>query len=146
MLHERIREERKKRRLSHSDLAHKAGVSRSQLIALEQGGNPTLATVQKTLAQLGLRLNVLPDDSEADAALHAALAMQRHALALHQAAGKLVTALGGTPAPAAVQPAGPLPGGGGAERHEASIPEELLDRLEAAVEKIEQRENARKKV
>lgn len=142
MIHERIREERKRKRFSHADLAQRAGVSRSQLISLEQGGNPTLATIEKTLAQLGLRLNVVPDDSETDAALQAALAMQRHALALHQAAGKLVTALGGTPATAT----GPLPGGGGAERHEASIPEELLDRLEAAVEKIEQRESARKKV
>ena len=141
MLHEKIREERKRRRLSHTELAQAAGVSRSQLIALEQGGNPTLSTIEKTLAQLGLRLDVVPEDSERDATLHAALEMQRHALALHEAAGKLVTALGGTPA----EETGVLPGRGGARRHTDEFSPAVIEKLGQVADLIDRERRGTRK-
>jgi len=52
MLHEAIRFARLEQRLSQKKLAEKAGVQRRQLATLEKGGNVTLATVRKVLAQL----------------------------------------------------------------------------------------------
>lgn len=52
MLHDAIRFARMEQRLSQKKLAEKAGIQRRQLATLEKGGNVTLATVRKVLAQL----------------------------------------------------------------------------------------------
>lgn len=52
LLHEAIQEARKDLRLSQKKLAEMAGIQRRQLATLEAGGNVTLSTLRKVLAQL----------------------------------------------------------------------------------------------
>lgn len=52
LLHEAIREARKQAGLSQKRLAELAGIQRRQLATLEQGGNVTLSTIRKVIAQL----------------------------------------------------------------------------------------------
>ena len=51
-LHDEIRRARKELNMSQADLAAAAGVQRKQISILERGGNVTLATIRKVLAQL----------------------------------------------------------------------------------------------
>ena len=51
-LHEAIRYARLEKKLSQKKLSAMAGIQRRQLATLESGGNVTLATVRKVLAQL----------------------------------------------------------------------------------------------
>lgn len=52
LLHEAVQKARKDLHLSQKKLAEMAGIQRRQLATLEQGGNVTLATLRKVLAQL----------------------------------------------------------------------------------------------
>ena len=108
MLHQGIREARERRGISVRELARVSGISRSQLQALEQGGNATLSTVEKALSQLGLRLAIVPADSQQEgAALDAAMEIRRRA-------DQLIEALGGV---APSQPTAPVQGPAGATRY-----------------------------
>ena len=51
-LHDEIRRARKELGMTQADLAAAAGVQRKQISILEKGGNVTLATIRKVLAQL----------------------------------------------------------------------------------------------
>ena len=51
-LHDAVRWARAEKKLSQQKLAEMAGIQRRQLATLEKGGNVTLATVRKVLAQL----------------------------------------------------------------------------------------------
>jgi len=51
-LHEAVKFARMELKLSQKKFAEKAGIQRRQLATLENGGNVTLATVRKVLAQL----------------------------------------------------------------------------------------------
>lgn len=51
-LHEAVRTARMELKLSQKKLAEQAGIQRRQLATLEKGGNVTLNTVRKVLAQL----------------------------------------------------------------------------------------------
>ena len=166
MLHERVKKERKKRRMTLDDLAKVAGVSRSQLLAFEHGGNPTLSTIEKTLAPLGLRLGVFSDELDPEAALSAGQEIQKRTATLQAAielfvaeiqkqmpaigyaAGRLVSAFGGNPATARppVAPPGPLPGGGERGLQEVPLSQEVLDRIEDIVTRIIERETKRRDV
>ena len=52
LLHEAVREARKAAGLSQKRLAELAGIQRRQLATLESGGNVTLNTIRKVIAQL----------------------------------------------------------------------------------------------
>lgn len=52
LLHEAVRAARMELKLSQKKLAEQAKIQRRQLATLEKGGNVTLATVRKVLAQL----------------------------------------------------------------------------------------------
>src|SRR5881392_2873545 len=52
LLHEAVKKARKDLKLSQKSLADLAGIQRKQLTTLETGGNITLATLRKVLAQL----------------------------------------------------------------------------------------------
>jgi len=61
VIHQKFRHAREKQGLSQRQLAQQAQIPRSQLQILEQGGNVTLETMQKTVDQLdGLRLDIVP--------------------------------------------------------------------------------------
>lgn len=51
-LHEEIRRARKELHFSQAELAALAGVQRRQISVLENGGNVTLSTIRKVIAQL----------------------------------------------------------------------------------------------
>jgi len=55
-LSDQLRAERARLKLSQADLADRAGISRPQLSALENGGSASLITVQALVAALGMRL------------------------------------------------------------------------------------------
>lgn len=150
MLDQRVREERKRRDLSQQALAAAAGVPRSQLAILENGGNVTIATLAKIVAQLpGLRLDLVPDTLDVEKILHTAREMQNFALALHGAAGRIIAALdGGTestvstapPAARPVRTAGvPLD-----PSLDPSLDPALIERLEAEVDVLQQQSRERK--
>jgi transcriptional regulator with XRE-family HTH domain len=52
LLHEAVRKARQELSLSQKKLAEQAGIQRRQLATLEKGGNITLATLRKVIAQL----------------------------------------------------------------------------------------------
>jgi transcriptional regulator with XRE-family HTH domain len=52
LLHEAVRKARQELNLSQKKLAEQAGIQRRQLATLEKGGNVTLATLRKVIAQL----------------------------------------------------------------------------------------------
>ena len=52
MIHERVRQARIERNLSQVQLAEMAGVPRERVRTLERGGNVTLSTFEKIVAQL----------------------------------------------------------------------------------------------
>lgn len=139
-----MREERKRRDLSQQALAAAAGVPRSQLAILENGGNVTIATLAKIVAQLpGLRLDLVPDTLDVETILHTAREMQNFALALHGAAGQIITALEGA-APAAARPARTAPSRTEGVALDPSLDPELIENLEAEVVLLEQESRERK--
>jgi transcriptional regulator with XRE-family HTH domain len=117
------------------EVADGGGFPRSQLQLLERGGNVTLATLQKAISQLdGMRLEIVPTDLDVEEVRGAAAQLREIATQLLAVSDRFLQALG--PAPPAPSPAasaaaeGPLPGGGGATRHEAAVDPALLERLE----------------
>lgn len=134
MLNEKIRRERERLGIQRTQLARDAGVPRSQLIIFEDGGNVTLSTLEKILAQLPtLRLDVLPANLDLDAAVKAAVDVQKLVRNLDAAMGNLIATLGGTPLEE--------PRGGGAERYDGAlqISPELGDKLERLIDEIEEK-------
>ena len=68
MIHEQIREARIRAGLSQNQLSKLAKVPRAQLRKFEEGGNVTLATVEKLLAHLpGLQLSLTRRTEDVDA-------------------------------------------------------------------------------
>jgi transcriptional regulator with XRE-family HTH domain len=142
MFHERLRDARHARGLTQQRLAKLADVPRSQLQKLERGDNVTLATIQKTIGQLtGLRLDVVPESLDVGEIQRNALEVRRILVELLAAVERLIHATGASagatgasagplPPSDAVAAQGPLPGGGGATRHESGIDPQLLERLE----------------
>jgi transcriptional regulator with XRE-family HTH domain len=142
MFHERLRDARHARGLTQQRLAKLADVPRSQLQKLERGDNVTLATIQKTIGQLtGLRLDVVPESLDVGEIQRNALDVRRILVELLAAVERLIYATGASagatgastgplPPSDAVATQGPLPGAGGATRHESGIDPQLLDRLE----------------
>jgi len=102
MIHDEVREARIRAGLSQNTLARLARVPRSQLRKLEEGGNVTLATVQKILDQLpGVQMTLAPAQVD-ESALHEAL------MALVAAAHRVLEVLGEQPGqPASVPPPQP---------------------------------------
>ena len=134
VLNEKIRRERERLGIQRTRLARDAGVPRSQLIIFEDGGNVTLSTLEKILAQLPtLRLDVLPANLDIDAAVKAATDVQKLVRHVDTAMSHLIAMLGGTPIE--------QPRGGGAERYEAAleISPELGDKLERMIDEIEEK-------
>lgn len=136
VLDRRVREERKRRDLSQQALAAAAGVPRSQLTILENGGNVTVATLEKIVAQLpGLRLDLVPDTLDVDTILHSAREMQNFALALYGVAGQIIAVLDPPPPPARRTANVPL---------DPSFDPALIERLEAEVDVLEQQSRERR--
>jgi len=86
IFHEEIREARIRAGFSQNTLARLAKVPRSQLRKLEEGGNVTMATVQKILDQLpGVEMTLAPapvDPEELEEALKALLAATQQLLSV----------------------------------------------------------------
>ena len=137
MIHDKIREARVQRGISQAKLARVAEVPRSQLAIFEAGGNITISTLQKLIAQLpGLRMDVIPSDLDVDEARRIATEMQQLAAHMHAVAGTLLQVLAGAVPPSKPSTA-PLPGGGGATRFDEPPPDPaLIKYLDGEVEKI----------
>ena len=127
MLHDQIRQAREEHGLSQAELARLAGLPRERVRQLESGGNVTLETFRKIIAQLP-RLKTLSLGSTELQARGAGIPQIRNALATWLEAGRqLLTLLESIPAE-------PAPEGEGRVRPNASMTPELelrLRRLEA---------------
>lgn len=90
LLHEAVKAARKELSLSQKKLAELAGIQRRQLATLESGGNVTLATVRKVIAQLpnlqSFTLDSIRVTTSAGPALKAAEDLLWKATALYSAA------------------------------------------------------------
>lgn len=130
MLHEQIRQARIDHGLTQSELARRAGIPRDRLRQFENGENITLETLMKILAQLPNLESVTLGAVQARTGT-IDVADVRDALAEWLESGRRLLTLLERAVPA------PLPGGGGATRHEGSAP--VSAELEARLARIEAR-------
>ena len=142
MIHQKVREERERLGISQSALARATGVPRSQIVLFESGGNVTLSTLDRILAEIPtLRHDVFRTDLNFDAAREAAAELQALAEQMQAAASKVIAELEPKPLPPPPPKpkAGPLPGGGGAEIYDAllEMTPELRAHLKGLVDEIE---------
>jgi len=103
MMHQQIREARVRAGLTQVKLAELADVPRSQLRKFEEGGNITVSTLRKIVAQLPELRSLSLGAVEIAAGGIDPVAVREAATELMAAAQRLLTALG-TPAPEAVAP------------------------------------------
>ncbi len=153
MIHQKVREERERLGISQSALARSTGVPRSQIVLFESGGNVTLSTLDRILAEIPtLRHEVSRTDLDLDTAREAAAELQALAEQMKAAAAKVIAALSPKPlsAPPPPEPKtpaakGPLPGGGGAEIYDAllEMTPELRAHLKGLVDEIEKNKGRR---
>ena len=134
MLHDQIRQARVDHGYSQSELARLAGVPRERLRQLETGGNVTMETFQKIIAQLP-RLKTLSLGSIDLQTRGASVPQIRDALAAWLEAGRqLLTLLESIPAEPAPEPEGRIRPGMTPEL------EQRLRRLEARYQQPEPKE------
>ena len=134
MLHDQIRQARVDHGYSQAELARLAGVPRERLRQLETGGNVTLETFQKIIAQLP-RLKTLSLGSIDLQTRGASVTQIRDALAAWLEAGRqLLTLLESLPAEPAPEPEGRIRPGMTPEL------EQRLRRLEARYQQREPEE------
>ena len=136
MISRRFRDLRESQGKTQRDIAEGGGFPRSQLQLLERGANVTLTTLQKAVSQLdGMRVDIIPAGLDVEEIRRAATEMREIATQLTAVSDRLLHAVGSAPAPAPAE--GPLPGGGGATRHEAGIDPSRVRRLEALLDEAD---------
>lgn len=162
MISRRFRDLRESQRKTQREISDGGGFPRSQLQILEAGGNVTLATLEKAISQLdGMRLEIIPAGLDVEEIRRATADLREIASQLLAVSDRVLQALGGAPPPPAASASAsagsatastpatstavsaaaerPLPGGGGATRHEAGVDPALLDRLEKELEEAKRK-------